>query len=140
MPPLGSGGAGVECGIRASTSRAERRMTRAVAVQLSTIDGSPAAEKAFTENVSPHGARVVTKQRWKPEQRVLLKSLESDFQSPVRVVYCQVLPRNNFAVGLDLLSPTGEWGKTWERLDRAESRICPGALFGLPETQHGELA
>jgi hypothetical protein len=88
-------------------------MARAVAVQLSTVEASPPAEKTFTENVSPHGARVVTKQRWKAEERVLLKSLESDFQSQARVVYCQRLPRNNFAVGLDLLSPTAEWGKPW---------------------------
>jgi len=50
-------------------------------VQLSTVEASPPAEKTFTESVGPLGARVVTKQRWKPEERVLLKSLESDFQS-----------------------------------------------------------
>src|SRR2546427_3881197 len=111
MRPLASIGAGVEHGIHASAPRAERRVARAVAVQLSTVDGSPLAEKTFTENVSPHGARVVTKQRWKAEERVLLKSLESDFQSQARVVYCQLLPRNNFAVGLDLFSPAAEWGK-----------------------------
>jgi hypothetical protein len=113
MLPMGSRGAGVECGIHASTPRAERRLARAVAVQLSTVEASPSVEKTFTENVSSHGSRVVTKQRWKPEERVLLESLESDFQSQARVVYCQLLPRNNFAVGLDLFSPTAEWGKPW---------------------------
>lgn len=111
MQPLGSRGGEVERAIHASAPRPERRIARAVAVQLSTIDGSPLAEKTFTENVSPHGARVVTKRRWRPEERVLLKSLESDFQSQARVVYCQFLPRNNFAVGLDLISSTAEWGK-----------------------------
>jgi PilZ domain-containing protein len=111
MRPLGSRGGEVERRIHASAPRTERRIARVVAVQLSTIDGSPWAEKAFTENVSAGGARVVTKQHWKPEERVLLKSLESDFQSQARVMYCQHLPRNVFAVGLDLLSPTGEWGK-----------------------------
>jgi len=66
---------------------------------------------AFTENVSVRGARVVTKQHWKPEERVLLKSLESDFQSQARVMYCQHLTKSVFAVGLDLISPAGEWGK-----------------------------
>ena len=113
IQPRGSRGAGVARAIHASAPRPERRIARAVAVQLSTIDGSPSAEKTFTENVSPHGARVVTKQRWKPEARVLLESLESDFQSQARVVYCQCLPRNHFAVGLDLFSPTAEWGKPW---------------------------
>jgi hypothetical protein len=113
LRPLASRGGEIERGIHASTPRPERRIARAVAVQLSTIEGSPSAEKAFTENVSSHGARVVTKQRWKAEERVLLRSLESDFQSQARVVYCQLLPRNNFAVGLDLFSPTAEWGKPW---------------------------
>jgi hypothetical protein len=113
LRPLASKGGEVERGIHASAPRPERRIARAVAVQLSTIEGSPSAEKSFTENVSSHGARVVTKQRWKAEERVLLKSLESDFQSQARVVYCQLLPRNAFAVGLDLFSPTGEWEKPW---------------------------
>ena len=113
MLPVGSKGAEVERGIHASTPRAERRMARAVAVQLSTVEASPAVEKTFTENVSSQGGRVVTKQRWKPGERVLLESLESDFQSQARVVYCQLLPRNHFAVGLDLISPTEEWGKPW---------------------------
>ncbi len=111
MRPLGSRGGEVERGIHVSAPRAEGRIARAVAVQLSAIDGSQSAENAFTENISARGARVVTKHRWKPEVRVLLKSLESDFQSQARVLYCQGLPRNAFAVGLDLFSLTGEWGK-----------------------------
>ena len=111
MLPLGSVEAEVERRIHALASRTEERIARAVAVQLSTLDGSPSAEEAFTENVSVRGARVVTKQHWKPEERVLLKSLESDFQSQARVTYCQHLPRNVYAIGLDLVSPAGEWGK-----------------------------
>ena len=111
MRPLGSVEAEVERRIHALASRTEERIARAVAVQLSTIDGSTPAEKAFTQNVSAGGARVVTKQRWKPEERLLLESLESDFQSQARVTYCQHLPRNVYAIGLDLVSPTGEWGK-----------------------------
>ena len=111
MRPLGSSGGEVERGVDVSTPRTEGRIARAVAVQLSTIDGSASAEKGFTENVSAGGARVVTKQRWMLVERVLLESLESDFRSQARVSYCEHLPRNVFAVGLDLFSPTGEWEK-----------------------------
>jgi hypothetical protein len=111
MRPLGSVEAEVERRIHALATRTEERIARAVAVQLSTLDGSPSAEEAFTENVSVRGARVVTKQHWKPDERVLLKSLESDFQSQARVMYCQHLTKSVFAVGLDLVSPAGEWGK-----------------------------
>ena len=113
MPPLGSQAGEVERGVHVSAARTEGRIARAMAVRLSTIDGSASAEKAFTENVSARGARVVTKQHWKPEECVLLKSLESDFQSPARVTYCQHLRRKVFAVGLDLFSPTEEWAKPW---------------------------
>jgi hypothetical protein len=113
MPPLGSRGAEVGRGVHVSAVRTEGRIARAMAVQLSTIDGSASAEKAFTENVSARGARVVTKQHWKPEERVLLKSLETDFQSQARVTYCQHLPRKVFAVGLDLFSRAEEWAKPW---------------------------
>src|SRR5260370_7072186 len=105
LRPLASKGGEVERGIHASAPRPERRIARAVAVQLSTIEGSPSAEKSFTENVSSHGARVVTKQRWKAEERVLLKSLESDFQSQARVGYCQLFPSNPFPLALDPFSP-----------------------------------
>src|SRR5260370_36742957 len=109
MLPVGSRGSGVECGIHASTPRAERRLALAVVVQLSTVEASPSVEKTFTENVSSHGSRVVTKKRLKSEESVLLESLERDLQSQARVVYCKLLRRNNFVVGLDVLSPTAEW-------------------------------
>lgn len=118
MQPLGSRGGEVERAIHASAPRPERRIARAVAVQLSTIDGSPLAEKTFTENVSPHGARVVTKQRWRPEERVLPKSLESDFQSQARVVYCQL-----FCRGITSLSG-------WICSHRRRSGENPGSRLG----------
>jgi hypothetical protein len=112
LPPSSRAGE-VDRGIYASTSRIERRIARVVAVQLSTIAASRIVETTFTENVSAHGARIVTTQRWQPQECVLLKSLQSDFQSQARVVYCKLLSSNAFAVGLDLFSSTGEWRKAW---------------------------
>lgn len=100
---------GTERATRAPTARTERRIARAMAVELCPLGPSPAGEATFTENVSPRGARVVTRHGWKPEERLLLKSLQGDFRWQARVVYCERLPNNAFAVGLDLLSPTGEW-------------------------------
>jgi hypothetical protein len=111
--PMGPRAGEAEPGIHASTSRIERRIARAVAVQLSTIAASRPVETTFTENVSAHGARVVTTQRWEPGECVLLKSLRGDFQSQARVVYCKLLSSSAFAVGLDLFSSTGEWRKAW---------------------------
>jgi hypothetical protein len=96
--------------MRLPTGRTEKRIARAVAVELSPLDASLPAETTFTENVSPHGARVVTKQRWQPEERVLVKSVQSGSRSQARVVYCQPLPNNALAIGLNLFTAMREWG------------------------------
>jgi hypothetical protein len=95
---------------RARTARTEKRIARAIAVELSRPGSSQPAEETITDNVSLRGARVVTKRRWQPEERVLLKSLGDDLVSHARVVYCERLPGSAFAVGLYLLLATGEWG------------------------------
>ena len=96
--------------MRVPTGRTEKRIARAVAVELSPLDASLPPETTVTENVSPHGARVLTKQRWRPGERVLLKSVQGGLRLQARVVYCQQLPNNAFAIGLELFAPTGEWG------------------------------
>jgi len=92
------------------TGRMEKRSARAVAVELSRPDLSHAPETTFTENVSLHGVRVVTNQRWRVGDRPLVKYLEGDFQSQAQVMYCQLLPNNALAVGLKLFTRAEEWG------------------------------
>ena len=93
------------------SGRMEKRSVRAVAVELSSPELLHAPETTFTENVSLHGVRVVTKQPWRVGDRALLKSLEGDyFRSQARVTYCQRLPNNALAVGLELIRPAEEWG------------------------------
>jgi hypothetical protein len=78
--------------MRLPTGRTEKRIARAMSVELSPLDASLPAETTFTVNVSPHGARVLTKQRWHPEERVLLKSVQGGLRLQARVIYCQHLP------------------------------------------------
>ena len=92
------------------TGRMEKRSARAVAVELSRPELSHAPETTFTENVSLHGVRVVSKQPWRIGDRLLVKSLEGDFRSQAQVMYCQRLPNNALAVGLELFTPVEEWG------------------------------
>ena len=103
---------GTERAMGVPTARTERRIARAIAVELSPPGPLLAREGGLTENVSSRGARVVTRHGWKPEEHLLLKSLHGSFRSQARVVYCERLPNNTFALGLDLLSPTGEWRMT----------------------------
>jgi hypothetical protein len=93
----------------AQTARNEKRIARAMAVHLSRTGSLQSAEETFTDNISPCGARVVTKQQWQPEERILLKSLLGDLVSQARVVYCERLSARVFAVGLDLLLAAGKW-------------------------------
>src|SRR6266581_2506824 len=99
-----------ECQMGLPTGRMEKRSVRAVAVELSSPELSHAPETTFTENVSLHGVRVVTRQPWRVGDRLLVKSLEGDFRSQARVTYCQHLPNNALAVGLELFTHAEEWG------------------------------
>jgi hypothetical protein len=82
-----------------------------VPVELSRLDLSLPAETTVVENISPRGARVVSKQRWKEGDRVLVKALKSDLQWQTQVVYCEILPSGTFAIGLKWLTAAGRWEK-----------------------------
>ena len=92
--------------------RIESRTPTIVAVELSTLGEPLTMEITSTENISLHGARVVTKRRWQPNDRVLVNSLRGDLRSRARVVYCEALQKNGFAIGLELFSQVGSLGLT----------------------------
>jgi len=76
------------------------------------IDGhreAPGLESTFTENVSAHGARVVSVRRWEQGEPLVLASRTGEFRSPARVAYCQPLQGEGFAVGVEFLEPKGRW-------------------------------
>jgi PilZ domain-containing protein len=95
----------------APNGRSDRRITKEVAVELARPDASQLREMAIAQNVSARGMRVATKDVWLPGDPVLLNSPESGVRTQARVVYCQRMGNNNFAVGLELLAPLGEWSK-----------------------------
>ncbi len=66
-------------------------------------------ELVSVENVSSHGARVTTERSWELGSHVLVKSPTGELMARARVVYCQALGANAFAVGLDLLTQTSGW-------------------------------
>jgi hypothetical protein len=89
--------------------RTEKRSAWAAPVELSRLDLSLPAETTVAENVSPRGARVVSKQPWKKGDRVLVKALKGDLRWPARVVYCEILPSSTFAIGLKLPATADSW-------------------------------
>jgi hypothetical protein len=89
------------------TGRSDKRIAKEVAVELAPLNHLQLKEAAITQNVSARGIRVATENLWRPGDRVLLSSPESTFRSQARVVYCQRLENNRFAVGLELPAPLG---------------------------------
>ena len=80
--------------------RTEARIPTRVGLELSGPDEPLIYETTFTENVSDHGARVVTTKRWSPNDSVLVKLPQERLPSHARITYCQSLKEDEFAMGL----------------------------------------
>ena len=91
------------------TGRSDKRMRKKVTVELAPQDASRHKELAIAQNVSARGMRVAMGHMWNTGESVLLTSPESGFCTQARVVYCQRLENNKFAVGLELFAPLAEW-------------------------------
>ena len=91
------------------TGRYEKRVATAVAVMLTSKDRATRTELTLTENISGRGALVFTKTLWSANDSLVIKSLEGDLQSKARVIYRQPLRENVYAIGLELIAPTGNW-------------------------------
>jgi len=92
---------------RPEEHRLETRIPRIVGLELSGPD--ELYEATFTENVSPHGARVVSKRRWRPNDSVLVKLPQEGCPSRARITYCQPLKENEFATGLQFSVLVYDW-------------------------------
>jgi len=92
-----------------AAGRADERIPLKVSVDLASLDIRIRAQDGVTENVSRHGARVVTGKPWKPNDRLNLRSLLGNFRARARVVYCQPLKNGCYVLGLQLSAVVGTW-------------------------------
>ena len=92
-----------------SVNRSEERIPLEVLVQIAGNADAPGVETTFTENVSPRGARVISLRRWHTNERLTLSRTAGQFRAVTRVTYCQPLRGEGFAIGLEILEPTGTW-------------------------------
>src|SRR5260370_7406498 len=74
--------------------RMEKRLPIAIVVRLAHAHDQPAngAERTCTDNVSAHGARVVSSRPWQPGEVAQVTSLKDEITIRVKVVYCHKLP------------------------------------------------
>jgi hypothetical protein len=94
------------------TGRSDKRIPKKMAVELVPPDAPQVREAAIAQNVSAHGMRVMTEHVLRPGKRVVLSHPQSGFRTEARVIYCQRLGSNKFAVGLELEASPGEWAES----------------------------
>lgn len=96
-----------------SNGRSEKRIAKTVSVEIRLPDGPALKDRASTENVSAHGARLFMKERLKPGQAVVLVSLTEGVGCQAQIVYCQRISENRFAVGLELSGRVEAWARAY---------------------------
>jgi hypothetical protein len=87
--------------------RKEDRVPLKMFVNLSSTD-NPSFEIASTIDISCHGARVVTRRSWEPNQQLSIRSIRGSTKSFGRVAHCQPYTDDRFVIGIDIYSP-GDW-------------------------------
>ncbi|MGA8145075.1 MAG: hypothetical protein WB987_14405 [Candidatus Acidiferrales bacterium] len=47
--------------------------------------------------------------RWKQNDQLTIATVTGSFCALARVAYCQLVPEEGFAVGLEFIEPNGQW-------------------------------
>jgi PilZ domain len=98
----------------------EKRLPIIIVVRLSRVPhlSDNEDEKTYTDNVSPHGARVFSRRFWQRGEQAQVTPLKEE--SPMRgeVVYCQRIDNDRFYVGLRF----PECPVTWSALCRYDGK------------------
>ena len=87
--------------------RMEKRLSMSVTVYLARSNDHLAREQTVTENVSPHGARILSKQSWRSGEKVVLVPTV-EFPQVGRVIYCKNLG-NHFCLGVEFPGHSLQW-------------------------------
>ena len=91
--------------------RMEKRLPIAIVVQLAHAQSQPldGTELTYTDNVSAHGARVVSNRPWQTGEAVQLTSLKDTTTLSGKVVYCRKLPDDRYCIGLTFQNHRVTW-------------------------------
>jgi hypothetical protein len=87
--------------------RKEVRVPHKMFVNLSSSE-SLSSEIASTVDISCHGARVVTRKSWQPNQELSIRSIRGALKSRARITYCQPYASDRFVIGVEIYS-LGDW-------------------------------
>ncbi len=89
--------------------RIERRLPIIVVVRLAAaVSVAADGERTFTDNISPHGARIFSKQAWQPGDAVRVTPLNADL-AWAKVIYSQRLPDDRYCIGVKFQDRPVTW-------------------------------
>ena len=91
--------------------RIEKRLPTSVPVYLASLEEPRSRERTLTENISPHGARVVSNRSWRSGEKSLVTPLSGEFPRVGRVIYCLPKAADHFSVGVEFPDRTVKWGE-----------------------------
>jgi len=91
--------------------RIEKRLPTSVPVYLATLDDPRTRERTLTENVSPHGARVISKRIWQAGQGSLITLSAGGFAQVGRVIYCMPTDGYRFCLGIEFRERAVKWAE-----------------------------
>jgi hypothetical protein len=91
----------------------ERRLPIIVVVRLAQAQSVVAdgEEKTFTDNISPHGARIFSKHAWQLGDLVRVSPSNAEVAC-AKVIYCQKLPDDRYGIGVNFQDQPVAWSAT----------------------------
>jgi PilZ domain len=91
--------------------RMEKRLPIAIVVHLARVQDQPVdgAELTYTDNVSAHGARVLSNRPWQIGEQVQVTSFKE--KTPIRgkVAHCQKVGDKRYSIGLNFNGGRVTW-------------------------------
>jgi len=97
----------------ALSGRSEKRIAGVVKVEICLEDEPMLKERASTENVSTHGARVLMDRKLQPGLNVTITSPNEGVRLEAVIIYCQRVDGSRFAVGLELRGTAEPWARPY---------------------------
>lgn len=82
-------------------------------VEVCPLNDPLLKERTMTENVSAHGIRVLLQRMLQPLQQAVVTSSTDGVRASARVIYCQRMGENKFAIGLELSTRVDSWSKPY---------------------------
>src|SRR5690348_15709724 len=112
-------------------TKMEKRIPIAIVVHLARPEDHSAEriELTFTDNISAHGACVVSTRPWKPGEMAQVTSLNDKIMLVGKVTYCHKRADHRYGVGLDFHNREVTWNPH-ARYAGSQVVKCPdGASF-----------